>query len=299
MDYNRFLWECKIMGDRHRSNIPTNSPVITEIVGMSTAETRHCMNNLNRYGKNYLEIGSHQGSTFVSSLFGHYNKTGWSIDNYAEFCEEVFNPGQDGTHKQTLLNNIDQHLMCQTDYFDEDSFKFDISQITEPVDVYMYDGDHDQDKQRLALEYYYPVFNDTFLFICDDWNSQSVRDGTYEGIRNTNLCILAELHVRTPWSNYPQWWNGFYAAFLAKECPDTHFLQKSLSSGNCNYAHPIANSRPRDSVLRLKQPENNKTNDEIIKILQDNYPGRSQEDLMNELKEGLVLLEAQKERGMF
>jgi hypothetical protein len=298
MDYNLFLWQSKLLADAHQSNIPKNSEVITSIRGMSTPETRHCMNNINRYGENYLEIGSHRGSTFVSSMFGH-NKKGWSIDNYTEFCDVGFGPGEDGTHKQEFMTNIRKHLNCQINFFEEDSFKFDLSKITEPVDVYMYDGDHDQDKQRMAIEYYYPVLNDIFLFIVDDWNSQAVRDGTYEGIKNTDCCILAELPLRTPVNSYDQWWSGIYMAFLAKECPSDMFLQTSLSAGGCNYAHPIKSSRPRDVVLRLRQPENDSSIEKIEKTLQQNFPDLSSDEIQNEIKEGLLLLEQQKSRGRF
>ena len=118
----------------------------------------------------------------------------------------------------------------------------------------MYDGNHDQDKQKQALEYYYPVLNDVFLLIVDDWNSQAVRDGTYEGIQVCDLSILGELSIRT-YENCSEWWSGYYMAFLSKGRPTGYFLQHSISAGGCNYAHPMKNSRPRDNVLRLKQPE--------------------------------------------
>ena len=298
MDYEKFLWDCKLAADAGISKIPKDSPILTQIRGMSTADVRHCMNNINRYGNNYLEIGSHCGSTFVSSLYGHAKK-GWSIDNYAEFCGADYKPGSDGTHKDELLRNIDTYLTCHTEFYQEDSFGFDLENIKEPVDVFMYDGDHDQDKQKKALHYYYPVLNDIFLFVVDDWNSQAVRDGTYDGIRESGMCILAEVPVRTPRSNYHQWWSGMYLAFLAKECPSDRFLQISLSNGGCNFAHPIQRSRPRDNVLRLSQPENGKTEQEIREILKENFPHLSEEQLETEIKEGYILLESQKQRGIF
>tara|TARA_R110002110_G_scaffold107584_1_gene269088 strand:- start:350 stop:1249 length:900 start_codon:yes stop_codon:yes gene_type:complete len=295
--YEKFLWDCKAAADAGISRIPPDSSVL-QIEGMSTPKVRHLLNNLNRWGENYLEIGSHKGSTFVSSLYGH-NKKGWSIDNYAEFCSAEYRPGRDGTHQNQLLENIEKHLVCPTEFFNEDSFLFDLKNITEPVDVYMYDGDHDQDKQRRALEYYHSVLNDQFILIVDDWNSQSVRDGTYSGIKNTNMCILSELVIRSYGTNGPDWWSGFYAAFLAKECPDDRFLQTSLSSGNCNYAHPIKRSRPRDNVLRLSQPENSKSVIEIKEILNHHFPHLSEAEIKLEIDEGLKLLKQQDERGIF
>ena len=85
MDYEGFLWDCKTKAEIGISKIPLGSPVLRAIRGMSTDRTRHCMNNLNRYGNNYLEVGSYCVSTFVSSLYAH-EKKGWSIDNFSEFC---------------------------------------------------------------------------------------------------------------------------------------------------------------------------------------------------------------------
>tara|TARA_B100000700_G_C15026550_1_gene848456 strand:- start:954 stop:1850 length:897 start_codon:yes stop_codon:yes gene_type:complete len=298
MDYEKFLWDCKASAEMKISKIPPNSEIITRIQGMSTPKVRHCLNNLNRWGNNYLEIGSHKGSTFVSSLYRN-QKRGWSIDNYSEFCDTSYAAGLDGTHKTELIKNIDKHLTNQTEFFKEDCFKFDLKKITEPVDVYMYDGDHDQDKQKLALEYFYPALNDIFMFIVDDWNSQAVRDGTYEGIRNMDLCILGEMTIRTHGFAQSDWWSGLYVAFLSKECPKDRFLQTSLSAGGCNYAHPIKNSRPRDVCLRLRQPENNKTTEQIREIIKFNFPNLSVSQVQNEIIEGDSLLEEQKTRGTF
>ena len=298
MNYEQFLWKCKHAAEQLQSKIPNDSPVITTIQGMSTPKVRHYLNNVNSWGENYLEIGSHKGSTFVSSLYGHQKK-GWSIDNFSEFCNETDNAGSDGTHRDELLQNIEQFLECPTDFYQQDSFSFDLSNVEEPVDVYMYDGDHDQDKQKRALEYYYPVLNDIFIFIVDDWNSQAVRDGTYQGIKSMNLNILGELSIRTHGSAQTDWWSGIYTAFLAKNCPEDYFFQTSISAGGCNYAHPIRNSRPRDNVLRLRQPENNKSFEEIESILKINFPNLTQQQIVEEIKEGKLLLEQQKTRGIF
>jgi len=298
MDYNAFLWDCKMAADQGISKIRPDSPVLTQIRGMSTVETRHCMNNLNRYGANYLEVGSFCGSTFVSSLVGH-NKKGWSIDNYSEFTGPEYAPGTDGTHRDELLYNINTYLNCPTQYFQEDSFQFDPDKLEAPVDVFMYDGDHDQDKQRRALEHYYDSLNDVVLFIVDDWNSQAVRDGTYEGIRNTEMCILGEISIRTPHNSHPQYWSGLYAAFLAKECPADRFLQTSLSSGNCNFAHPIKDSRACDNVLRFMQPENGKSEEEIKKILAANFPQLMGSQINEAVDEGKRLYAQQETRGKF
>jgi hypothetical protein len=52
-------------------------------------------------------------------------------------------------------------------------------------------------------------------------------------------------------------------------------------------------------VLRLNQPENDKSIDEIREILKDNFTNLSEGELEREIGEGLNLLEQQSERGVF
>jgi len=64
-----------------------------------------------------------------------------------------------------------------------------------------------------------------FVFIVDDWNWKSVRDGTYDSFKKLNLSVLYEKQIKTteddshpPWGSDKQqeWHNGIYVAILKK-----------------------------------------------------------------------------------
>ena len=88
----------------------------------------------------------------------------------------------------------------------------------------MYDGNHTYDSQYRALSYYYECLDDIFIYIVDDWNWNTARDGTIHSIKKLNLKVLYERSIRLTWdeSHTPQpearntWHNGIYVAVLQK-----------------------------------------------------------------------------------
>lgn len=75
-----------------------------------------------------------------------------------------------------------------------------------------------------ALEHFYGCLDDMFIFIVDDWNWQSVRDGTTSCIKSLGFTVLYEKEIRLTWDNShtPEklakttWHNGIYVALLQK-----------------------------------------------------------------------------------
>ena len=184
------------------------------IYGFSTPEIRHLMNNLCSVADNYLEIGTYCGSTFCSSIYKNNHLKAIAIDNFSEMQDR-------GDIRGTLNKNI---AACTGEnknvrFFDQDSFKFDLKNIEEKIDVYFYDGDHSFDAQRDALTYYVSAMNDVFIYLVDDWNDEpKVVRGTYAGIglKENKLRLHKEWIFKTPGNCFPVWWNGFYVAVLEK-----------------------------------------------------------------------------------
>ena len=89
----------------------------------------------------------------------------------------------------------------------------------------MYDGNHTENSHYNALVHYYHCLDDMFVFIVDDWNWKSVRDGTYDSFKKLNLSVLYEKQIKTTdddshplWRSDKQqeWHNGIYVAILKK-----------------------------------------------------------------------------------
>ena len=86
-----------------------------------------------------------------------------------------------------------------------------------PINVFFYDGSHDEKSQELAFTYFNSVFDDLFIAIIDDWNWDYVRKGTNNAFNKLNYEILFEKSFFTPYNgDTSSWWNGLYIAVVKK-----------------------------------------------------------------------------------
>jgi hypothetical protein len=81
---------------------------------------------------------------------------------------------------EEFKSNI-KDLETPYEFFCSDSFKFDRSLLKNKFSVYFYDGDHSVISHEQALTYYYDYLENYFIYICDDWNSPDVQEGTKRG----------------------------------------------------------------------------------------------------------------------
>lgn len=185
------------------------SQAILSIEGMSSPKNRHLLNNLLSYGKpNYLEIGVWKGSTFASALYGNEIESAYAIDNWKEFHE----PGL----RESFIRNI---ALTGKDYtlIEQDSFRVNTAKITNKVDIYFYDGFHSKEASFHALDYYYDVLADEFIYVVDDYDWIDVQAGVQESIRCRGLNVKFNIHLRAGETNdIHSWWNGIYIAILEK-----------------------------------------------------------------------------------
>jgi len=197
------------------NNISKITNDIINMDGMSGTKTRHFYNNLlNTEDARYLEIGTWKGSSVCSAMCNNKAKV-VCIDNWSEF----------GGPKHEFLVNFEK-FKGENDatFIENDCYKVDVSLLPK-FNIYMYDGNHTDESHYNALLHYYNSLDDVFIFIVDDWNCSSVRDGTINSIQSLNLKVLYEKEIRLTWDNshtpYPQakesWWNGIYIAILQKQ----------------------------------------------------------------------------------
>jgi hypothetical protein len=149
--------------------------------------------------KNYLEIGVWHGSTSIAALKNNTQKLNyWVVDNFSQF----------GSPKQEFINNWKNYIGSEPNLIDEDCFKINLEKKgLKDIDVYFYDGDHEEKDHYLALQYYYPAMADSFIFMVDDWCWPKVQIGTFNAIRDLNL--KTEMHVGFYGNEDSNgWWNG-------------------------------------------------------------------------------------------
>ncbi|NBP66059.1 MAG: hypothetical protein EBU66_15530 [Bacteroidetes bacterium] len=193
---------------------------ILRMDGMTGKKTRHFYNNLlDIPDARYLEIGTWKGSSVCSAMCNN-KATVVCIDNWSEF----------GGPKYEFLRNFDMYKgENNATFIESDCFTVDTSKLPK-FNIYMYDGNHLEESHYKALLHYYDCLDDIFIYIVDDWNWNTARDGTIHSIEKLNLKVLYERSIRLTWdeSHTPQpearntWHNGIYVAVL----------QKPASSGN-------------------------------------------------------------------
>ena len=190
------------------------TPDILAMEGMTGIKTRHFYNNLlNMEDARYLEIGVWKGSSVCSAMYGN-SATVTCMDNWTQF----------GGPKYEFLANFARYTgNNKAEFLDVDCFAIDVSTLPK-FNVYMFDGDHTVEAQRKALTYYIDRMDDTFIYVVDDWNANSVREGTLAAIKELNLEVKwsHEIQLTFDGSHTPQplarmtWWNGIFMAVLSK-----------------------------------------------------------------------------------
>lgn len=194
--------------EKEQSNL---CPEIIEMQGMSGNKTRHFYNNLlNIPDARYLEVGVWKGSSTCSAVYN--NKVdAVCIDNWTE----IDNP------RDAFVTNMEKYKGDSSyTLIEGNAFDIDISRISKR-NIYMYDADHSAECQYKALEHYIDVMDDTFIYVTDDWNFETVRKGTLDAIDDLGLTQAFVKQIsdyscdRGP-DDRLGWWCGIYAAVMVK-----------------------------------------------------------------------------------
>jgi hypothetical protein len=191
------------------------SQEILGLEGASGARTRHFYNNLLSIKDiSYLEIGMWKGSTLCAAMYKN-TATVVGIDNWSEF----------GGPKLEFLTNLNTFKgENNVRIIEEDCFLVDTSTLPK-FNVYMYDGEHSEESHYKALTHFISAMDKEFIYVCDDWNWEQVRNGTQRAIRDLELLIVYDIEIRltndnshTPedHSELKIWHNGMYACLLRK-----------------------------------------------------------------------------------
>lgn len=192
---------------RHLSRLP---PAVLALNGMSSPKVRHLLNNLcRRPGTRYLEVGVWAGSTLISALSGNAETVvaADAIDNFSQF----------GGPREVFEANCREHLEAGRFKLHVDGFREVTPELQPPVNVYFYDGDHSAVDQRDGLLHFWPCLADEFVFVVDDWNWETAKSGTYEGIAKSGGCVVRYWELPAAFNgDREQWWNGLFVAVIRK-----------------------------------------------------------------------------------
>lgn len=182
---------------------------VLALEGMSSPKVRHFLSNVVR-DENYLEVGCHRGSTFISAVFRNHPASAVAIDNWSQFSNTLNAREQFERFAATFIPS-------QFTQINEDCFSVDVSRFSQMFDIYMYDGDHETESHRLALTHFAPVLADTFVYIVDDWVCGGIVKGTLRAIEELGLKIALRVDLPAAHNgDLEQWWNGLGVFVLEK-----------------------------------------------------------------------------------
>jgi hypothetical protein len=195
---------------------------VLELEGMSGKKYRHFINNLISSVPNcrYLEIGCWKGSTLCSALYEN-NIVAYAVDNWSEFGgpKDEF---QDNVNKTIAESSDDVDIDCQ---FEENHYKnIEFNNIGK-YNVYLYDGPHAYEDQYNALTLGLEALDDEFIFICDDWNWDFLREATKKSIDDLNIEVLYSIELTTSQEDYEKgvcfqnsdWHNGYFISVCKRK----------------------------------------------------------------------------------
>lgn len=181
--------------------------------GFISPKNRHLLNNLGSLATNYLEVGSHIGSSLVSVVYGNNNiNSAIACDN---FCL-LSTPDQNV--KQEFIHNCDESIKGRYSLLEMNCWDVTKKHIKNPIDLYYYDGDHSYESQYKGITHFAKFLSDDAIVIVDDFSWQEPNEGTMDGIRDAKLKIkyFMTLHSGIESDAGNGWWNG-YCVFMIKK----------------------------------------------------------------------------------
>jgi len=189
-------------------------PKVLNYRGFSTATMRRAVNNILAVEHKviYLEAGAYCGATACAAVSNRPNVTAFA---YEDFSQPFAPEGVDVAAE--LANNVKKTVGGHLTVITRDFF---MSEKPGGVDVYFYDGKHDEDDQALALPAMVDLLSPKSIFMVDDFNWESVEKGTKRGFAQVEdkVKILAKWILRGQKDqDDPIWHNGFAIYLLGRK----------------------------------------------------------------------------------
>jgi precorrin-6B methylase 2 len=171
---------------------PVDSTLLNKlsgIKGLSSLACRLFMNKLSsKVGTRYLEVGTHTGSSLISSCFGNKINRAVAIDNWS----------MDENSKPQLMKYLE---FFKDDFFKEpelieaEAFSMDKSKLGQ-FDVYFYDGHHSADSQEKGLTCFWDNLAPVSIVIIDDYALVRTQQGTVRALDK----LGCKQHLRYAWT---------------------------------------------------------------------------------------------------
>lgn len=198
----------------HKSGVPK---VYNNIPGLTSPRVQTLLNYLAQGCDTYMEIGSAMGSTLCAVMKDN-PITVFAVDNWQQnIQDEKQELNLPNNNLDTFMENVKEHKgQSIVNVIDDDMFNVDTALLTNKIKMWFYDGPHDQETTKRAVEYYWNTFAQETILVFDDANWEGVVYGAKEGIESSGGQILYEKLLLNDTEDKTQWWNGVYVLVVRK-----------------------------------------------------------------------------------
>ena len=194
-----------------------NKTLDTEILGLTSVRVKTLLNNIAQGSSTYLELGSSLGATMSAvlkdNLISAYSIDLWQGDIQPK--NESFK--LPANSKENFLNNIKPFVGNNSlKVIQQDMFEVDLDEIEEPIHFLFYDGEHDFETTKRALQYYYDVLDQEAVIVLDDANWQGTVDAANEAMEELGAKKVYAKMILNSEEDPNAWWNGLYIMVIHK-----------------------------------------------------------------------------------
>lgn len=198
---------------RSKGKSKLTDEVIDSVGGYISPNNRHLLNNLGAISKHYYEIGSHVGSSLISTAYDNNNlESATGCDNFSLFDENH-------NAKRDFFQHCDWYIKDRYELLEKDCFIVTKEDLPYPIDLFFSDGAHDFESQRRAITYTAKFLADEAVIVVDDFSWEEPNGGTMKGLKEIDFDIVyaatLDSGVRSDCGERG-FWNGI-AIFLVRK----------------------------------------------------------------------------------
>ena len=196
-----------------RSGVPS---IFLDIPGLTSPRVQTLLNSLAQGVETYLEVGSYQGATLCAILQDN-PITAVAIDNWKDQIQSQNGEVTEPNDINLFFENIEKHRGNSiVNVLNSDLFEVDTSPMQNSMRMFFYDGPHDEESVKRAVQHYWPALTDEAVLVFDDANWRGVVDGAREGINSCEGIAVYEKMLLNSEENKNEWWNGLYIVVVRK-----------------------------------------------------------------------------------
>lgn len=189
-----------------------------KISGLTSPRVQTLLNSLAKGVGSYLEIGSYIGATAASVLKDN-PLNAYFVDNWAQQIQPERDdiPATEENTLQKFEENVKPYIGdSKVTVFNQDMFTVNLFEIHNNIQLFFYDGPHDEKSTGDAVKYYYPVLDKESILVFDDANWEGVVVGARNALQEIGANIVYEKIILNDLEDINAWWNGLYIMVVRK-----------------------------------------------------------------------------------